>query len=71
VDKDRLERIEQKLDHLLRLVESIAVSQEQRNAGDSQVFQTDIQKQSAVPARELRKWPEINFRGPRLPSRSK
>jgi hypothetical protein len=65
MDQDRLERIEQKLDHLLRLVESIAVNQEQRDAGNHQAFHSDNQKQPAVPARELRKWPEINFRGPK------
>jgi len=67
----QLDRIEQKLDHLLRLVEAIAVKQDQNVSEGFADGAVEGTKSSKLPPRELRKWPEINFRGPKTPSRTK
>jgi|GEM_PF-3612089 len=67
----QLDRIEQKLDHLLRLVESLSLNQEEKAGKTFGVGESDGSKISKVPPRELRKWPEINHRGPKPTPRQK
>ena len=65
----QLDRIEQKLDHLLRLVESLAVKQDEKESEGFETSRIDDLKTSRLQPRELRKWPEINHRGPKIPTR--
>ena len=67
----QLDRIEQKLDHLLRLVETLSINQEEKAGDSSGGGECDGSKISKVPPRELRKWPEINHRGPKITLRQK
>jgi len=67
----QLDRIEQKLDHLLRLVESFSVKQDDQLSTGFATGEVDGPKPSKLPPRELRKWPEINHRGPKIPTRPK
>jgi len=67
----QLDRIEQKLDHLLRLVESLSIKREEKTGERFNGEDYDGSKSSKVPPRELRKWPEINHRGPKITPRQK
>jgi hypothetical protein len=70
-DMTQLDRIEQKLDHLLRMIESMSVKQEDQYGERFGGGDNDGSKASKVPPRELRKWPEINRRGPKITPRQK
>jgi hypothetical protein len=67
----QLDRIEQKLDHLLRMIESMSIGQEEQGMERFGGGDNDGSKTSKVPPRELRKWPEINHRGPKITPRQK
>ena len=67
----QLDRIEQKLDHLLLLIETMSISPEKQGGERFGGGDSDGSKISKVPPRELRKWPEINHRGPKTSTRPK
>ncbi len=67
----QLDRIEQKLDHLLRLIETMPIKQDEKPGEIFTNGDIDSQKLSKLPPRELRKWPEINHRGPKITPRQK
>lgn len=67
----QLDRIEQKLDHLLKLIEAMQINQEDKYLERFAGAEMDYSKASKVPPRELRKWPEINHRAPKTNPRQK